>query len=86
MGATVCLWVPLGNAGCPYGYRWVPLWVPPTSPRYGGFDEGIQLFVAADRQLQMAGSDALHLQVLGGVACQLQDLRGMGAQRGASRW
>lgn len=45
-----------------------------ASPRYGGFDEGIQLFVAADRQLQMAGSDALHLQVLGGVACQLQDL------------
>lgn len=41
----------------------------------GGLDERVQLLITADGQLQMARSDALHLQILGGVACQLQHLR-----------
>ena len=40
----------------------------------GGLDERVELFVAADRELQVAGRDALHTQVLGGVASQLQNL------------
>ena len=40
----------------------------------GGLDQGVQLLVSTDGQLQMAGSDTLHLQILGGVASQLQNL------------
>ena len=40
----------------------------------GGLDEGVQLLVSADGELEMAGSDTLHLQVLGGVAGQLENL------------
>ena len=40
----------------------------------GGLDEGVQLLVSPDGQLQVAGGDTLHLQVLGGVAGQLQNL------------
>ena len=42
----------------------------------GGLDEGVQLLVTADGQLQVARCDTLHLQVLGGVASQLQHLQG----------
>lgn len=38
------------------------------------FDQAVQLLVSSDGQLQMAGSDTLHLQVLGRVAGQLQYL------------
>lgn len=34
-------------------------------------DEGIQLLVTTDGELQVTGSDTLHLQVFGGVARQL---------------
>lgn len=34
-------------------------------------DKGIQLFVTSDGQLQVTGSDTLHLQVFGGVTRQL---------------
>ena len=40
----------------------------------GGLDEGVQLLVSADGELQMAGGDTLDLQVLGGVAGQLENL------------
>jgi len=40
----------------------------------GGLDQGVQLFVSADGQLQVAGSDTLHLQILGGVTGQLENL------------
>jgi hypothetical protein len=39
-------------------------------------DERVELFVAADRQLQVPGGDALDLQVLAGVAGQLEDFGG----------
>lgn len=38
-----------------------------TTKRNCGTDEGVELFVTADSQLEMAGSDALHLEILGGV-------------------
>lgn len=47
---------------------------PLTSPSNGGFDEGVQLFVAADGELQVPGGDALYLEILRSVACQLQHL------------
>ena len=40
----------------------------------GRLDQGVQLLVSSDRQLQMPRRDPLHLQVLGGVACQLKHL------------
>ena len=40
----------------------------------GGLDQGVQLLVSSDGQLQMAGGDPLHLEVLGGVTGQLEDL------------
>lgn len=45
-----------------------------TAASDGRFDEGVELFVAADGELQMAGSDALDLQVLARVACKLKHL------------
>ena len=46
----------------------------PTSTGNGGFDQGIQLFVAADGQLQVTGSDPLDFEILRSVARQLQHL------------
>jgi len=40
----------------------------------GGADEGVELLVAADGELQVARGDALDLEVLGGVAGQLEHL------------
>lgn len=54
-----------------------------TAASNGGLDQCIQLLVSADGQLQMAGRDALHLQVLGGVSCQLQHLSGEVLEDGA---
>lgn len=44
-----------------------------TAERDGGADQGIQLFVAADGQLQVAGGDTLDLEVLGGVTGEFED-------------
>ena len=41
----------------------------------GRLDQGVQLLVSPDRQLEMPGSDPLHLQVLGRIAGQLKHLR-----------
>lgn len=38
-----------------------------TTKGDGGSDQGIQLLVTTDGELQMAGCDALDLEVLGGV-------------------
>lgn len=38
-----------------------------TSKSDGGADQGIQFFVAADGELEMAGCDTLDLQVLGSI-------------------
>jgi len=45
-----------------------------TAAGNGGLDEGVQLFVSPDGELQVTGGDTLHLQVLGRVACQLENL------------
>jgi len=45
-----------------------------TTTGNGCLDECVQLFVSSDGQLQVTGSDTLHLQVLGSVACQLKNL------------
>ena len=45
-----------------------------TATSNGSADKGIQLLVTTNSQLQMAGSDTLHLQILGGVASQLKHL------------
>ena len=42
----------------------------------GSLDEGVQLLVTSDGQLQVAGGDSLHLQVLRSVSGQLQNLVG----------
>ena len=42
----------------------------------GRLDQGVQLLVTADGQLQMSRGDPLHLEVLGGVAGELEDLGG----------
>jgi len=47
-----------------------------TTPGDGGLDEGVELLVTADRELEVAGRDALHLEVLAGVPGQLEDLGG----------
>jgi hypothetical protein len=39
-------------------------------------DEGVQLLVAANGELQVARRDALDLEILGGVAGQLEDFGG----------
>jgi len=38
-----------------------------------GLDEGVELLVTADRELQVPGRDTLHLQVLAGVSGQFQN-------------
>ena len=47
---------------------------PQTAILTAHLDQGIQLFIATNGKLQVAGGDTLHLQVLGGVTCQLQHL------------
>jgi len=42
----------------------------------GGLDERVQLLVTADGQLEMAGGDALHLQILRCIPRQLEHFRG----------
>ena len=47
----------------------------PASPNTH-LDERVQLLITTDGKLQMAGRDALHLEILGRVASQLQHLSG----------
>lgn len=47
-----------------------------TSTGDGGLDQGVQLLVTADSELQVARCDTLHLEVLARVTRQLQHLRG----------
>ena len=50
----------------------------------GRLDERVQLLVTSDGELQVAGGDTLHLQILGGVAGQLEDLGGEVLQDGGA--
>lgn len=45
-----------------------------TTSRDRRLDEGVELFVSTDGQLQVPRGDALHLEILARVARQLQDL------------
>jgi|UniRef100_A0A804LE27 hypothetical protein len=47
-----------------------------AAPGDGALDEGVELLVPADGELQVARGDALDLEVLAGVAGQLEDLGG----------
>ena len=44
-----------------------------TTEGDGGADEGVQLFITTDGQLQVTRGDTLDLEVLGGVTGQLQN-------------
>jgi len=54
-----------------------------TSASDGGFNQGIELLVAADGQLEVAWGDALDLEVLACVSCQFEDLSGEVLQDGS---
>ena len=45
-----------------------------TTASDSSLDEGIELLVATDSKLQVAGSNALDLKVLAGVTCELKNL------------
>ena len=47
-----------------------------TTTGNGGLDERVELLVSADGELQVAGSDTLHLQILGGISGKLENLVG----------
>jgi hypothetical protein len=47
-----------------------------TTTGDGGLDEGVELLISADGQLQVSGRDSLDLKVLGCVSCQLENLSG----------
>ena len=40
----------------------------------GCLDQGVQLLVSPDGELEMSGGDPLHLEILTGVTSQLEDL------------
>ena len=45
-----------------------------TTTGNSGLDKGIKLLITTDGKLQVAGSNALDLEVLAGVACELKHL------------
>lgn len=45
-----------------------------STPGDGGLDQRVELLVTADRELEMARRDTLHLEVLAGVPGELEDL------------
>ena len=47
-----------------------------TTTGDGGLDEGVELLVTTDGELEMAGRDTLDLEVLAGVSGELEDLGG----------
>lgn len=59
-----------------------------TSERDGGTDEGVELLVTTDGELEMAGSDALDLEILGRVLCVLHEVSLLPEARdtGGGRW
>lgn len=47
-----------------------------TTASDGGLDKGVELLIASDCQLKVAGSNSLHLKVLRCVSCEFEDLSG----------
>jgi len=44
-----------------------------TSESDGGANESIEFFVTTDGELEMAGSNALDLEILGSISCELEN-------------
>lgn len=47
-----------------------------TAESDGGADERVEFLVPSDGQLQVAGGDALDLEILGGVSGEFEDFGG----------
>ena len=47
-----------------------------TTTGDGGLDKGVELLISANGQEQMAGRDALHLEILARVTGELEHLGG----------
>ena len=50
----------------------------------GSLNQGVELFVSTNRQLQMTRGDSLHLEILGSISSQLQNLSSEVFQNGGS--
>ena len=48
-----------------------------------GLDEGVELLVSSDCELEMSRCDSLHLKVLASVSSELQDLSGQVLEDGS---
>lgn len=55
-----------------------------TTAGNSSLDEGVELFVTSDGELQMSGCNSLHLQVLAGVSGELKNLSGQVLEDGCS--
>lgn len=55
-----------------------------TTTGNGCLDQRVQLFIAANGQLQVARSDTLHLEILTGVTGQLQNFGGEVLENGSA--
>jgi len=47
-----------------------------TTTSDGSLDQGVELFVASDGQLEVSRSNSLHLEILAGVSGELKHLSG----------
>lgn len=47
-----------------------------TTAGNGSLDEGVELLVTSDGELQVSRCDSLHLKVLAGVSGEFEDLSG----------
>lgn len=55
-----------------------------TSTSDGGFDQGVQLLITTDRQLQVPGCNPFDFEILGCVPSQLQHLSGQVLEDGCA--
>jgi len=55
-----------------------------TTTSNRGLDERVQLLITADGELEMAGRDTLHLEILGGVSGELENLGSQVLQHGSA--
>ena len=47
-----------------------------TTASDGSLDQGVELFVASDGQLEVSRSNSLHFEILASVSSELEDLSG----------
>ena len=45
-----------------------------TTASNGSLDEGVELLITSDSELEVSGCNSFHLEILAGVAGELQDL------------